>query len=117
MKIDMNKKYTSNGHNVTILCTNRNNEDYPIVGLFEDGRIRYFTKDGKNIAGDDWDLVEEWAPKRGEWCLFTDETFVGARLMQFSNNLFDKFQVLGEQHNFSHCDKFDGELPKSLKVL
>jgi hypothetical protein len=116
MLIEMNKKYTSNGELVRILCTDRYNDNgYTVVGMRDDGIIVYFTKDGKSASWPTYNLIEIWEPKRGEWCLFSDETFIGARLMQFSNNLFDKFQALGEQHNFRHCAKFTGELPEHLK--
>jgi hypothetical protein len=115
MKIEINKKYTSGGKPIRILCTDRGSETYPIVGMRNNLDIAYFTEDGKCVTGEEYNLIEEWEPKRGEWCLFSDETFIGARLMQFSNNLFDKFQALGEQHNFRHCDRFTGELPEHLK--
>jgi hypothetical protein len=108
MKIDMNKKYTSNGRDITILCTNRNNE-YPVVGLLEDGSIRYFTESGKHIAGDTWNLVEAWKPQEGEWCLFWDDgeydKCIVARFVKmtesgrFYNNGYDDWQ---------HCAKFNG---------
>jgi hypothetical protein len=116
----MNKKYTSNGCRVRILCVDGYDADYPVVVMYEDSSIGYFTENG--INADDkremWDLVEEWAPKRGEWCLFTDETFTGAMLMQFlTYSISGRFHAMGATNSFGQCTKFTGELPKSLKAV
>jgi hypothetical protein len=117
MKIEMGKKYTSNGDSVRILCTDRPNDNgYTVVGLFENGMIGYFTEDGESTTTDRRNLVEVWEPQRGEWCLFTDSSFNGAMLMQFLVcTIYGRFHAMGSYRSFDHCYKFDGILPEHLK--
>ena len=46
--IDINKKYTSNGITMRILCTDRNSSDgRSVVAMDETGRVSYYTEFGK----------------------------------------------------------------------
>jgi hypothetical protein len=118
MKISMDKKYTSNGKSIKILCTDRN-DLCPVIGLREDGGVYFFYEDGRNSIDTMFDLVEEvWTPTEGEWCWFwdTDED-KNATLSRFQK-VCDNGKIKSQCGNFwEYCSKFDGELPKHLKRL
>jgi hypothetical protein len=118
MKIDINKKYTSNGKPIRILCTDRNHIDYPVLGIGEDGTVYFFTKDGKSTYQEAYDLVEVWEPQKGDWCLFWDTNdHDGAVLSRIDKVLSDgRFKSLSGT-NWKNCQKFDGTLPEHLKGL
>jgi hypothetical protein len=118
MKISMNKKYTSNGEPVRILCTDRIsfNLEYPVVAMRYDGGIVFFTKDGKSAPGIDYDLVEVWEPKKGEWCLFwTELSPYHVILSKFNKTTNDGWFESACGTTWKYCSKFDGTLPEHLK--
>jgi hypothetical protein len=118
MKIEMNKKYTSNRCKVRILCVDGYDSDYPVVVMYEDSSVKYFTEN--RINADDkqemWDLVEVWEPQRGEWCLFWDNE-------KYKTAVLDKFVGMTECGTFKsdnynawkYCAKFDGTLPEHTR--
>jgi hypothetical protein len=116
MKIEMGKKYTSNGNPIRIICIDRPVE-YPIIGMIEKtGSIYYFKENGEHVTFRNYNLVEVWEPKVGEWCLFWDyeksktifvSCFVGV-------NEYGKFQC-NSGITWNYCTKFTGELPEHLK--
>jgi hypothetical protein len=125
MKIEMGKKYTSNGKEVHLLCVNGKDPLYPVRGICknsfsnEEG-VRAFTKFGKFVHGRNsrCDLVEVWQPQEGEWCWFWDTE-------EPVYSVLDRFKIMGPFDLFQstncsvwkHCAKFTGELPEHLKGL
>jgi hypothetical protein len=118
MKVEMGKKYISGGQPVRILCINRNDIRYPIVGVRSNGNMCYFREDGSCASGEGFDLVKIWEPQAGEWCLFWHREESG-------NAILDKFIGISESGLFKacsraswkYCAKFTGELPEHLKGL
>jgi hypothetical protein len=118
MKIEIDKKYTSNGEPIRILCNDRNSIHYAVIGLRDDGYLLYFKENGESSAGPNYNLVESWEPQPYEWCLFTDTTFYGAMLLQYlSTTITGRFHAKGAGISFDGCTKFTGELPEHLKDL
>jgi hypothetical protein len=117
MKIEMNKKYISNGKNIRIICIDRPNTTYPILGMFDDGSILSFDENGVYVHEEvNNNLIEVWEPQAYEWCLFTDATFYGAMLLQYlSTTITGRFHAKGAGISFDGCTKFTGELPEHLK--
>jgi hypothetical protein len=113
MKISMDKKYTCGGEPIRILCIDGNDSLYPVIGLRDDGTILKFREDGKCTP--EYNLVEVWEPQVGEWCLFTNETLIGAWLLQFLDNDDGRFHALGVSDSFDNCYKFAGTIPEYLK--
>jgi hypothetical protein len=115
MKIEMGKKYTSNGEPIRILCTDRNNRDYPVIGLRDDGYLSYFKENGEASAGPNHNLVEVWEPKEGEWCWFWDNSYKDvAHLNKYSGMKDVLFNSIDGVY-WDNCAKFTGELPEHLK--
>ena len=113
MKIEMNKRYTSSGEPIRILCTDRP-EGYPIVGMVEkNGVIQYFKENGESAVFSRMDLVEVWEPTEGDWCWFWNSTGVTV-LDTFIKMGANKFQSDGGM-NWKYCAKFTGELPNHLR--
>jgi hypothetical protein len=118
MKIEVGKSYLSNGKPIRILCTDRNNEYYPVIGLHEDGSIMYFAEDGSYAYSDEWNLVEVWEPTMNEWCWFWDniDKPVSAHVSMYlgrDGELFRSSDFL----TWDNCAKFIGELPSHLKGI
>jgi hypothetical protein len=117
MKVDMNKKYTSNDKPIRILCTDRN-KNYTTVGLYDDGSIRYFKEDGTSFSGPKFNLIEAWEPQEGEWCWFWESenptyAFVG-RFEKMTES--GKFKSSAYYHCiWKYCAKYTDKLPKHLK--
>jgi hypothetical protein len=111
----MDKKYTSNGQAVRILCIDGYKEDYPVVAMYLDGDIRYFTEDGESATGAHRNLVEVWEPQVGEWCWFWDHNDQKhASLYEFVKmDDVGKFTSTAGCH-WKHCAQFDGTLPEHL---
>jgi hypothetical protein len=117
MKIEMGKKYTSNGKLVRILCVDRPCTDYPVISMDDDGYIRKFDVCGRyEQSWAEYDLVEVFEPKEGEWCLFWDdyETKNAALTKFVGMSKSGMFQSCGNI-NWKYCAKFDGTLPEHLK--
>jgi hypothetical protein len=57
MEIEVGKQYTSNGKRIKILCTDRQDDAYSVVGVDNNGAVHFFTKEGKSIPGPKYDLV------------------------------------------------------------
>jgi hypothetical protein len=117
MKVEMNKKYTSNGCKVRILCVDGYDADYPVVAMNENGTVRYFTENG--INADDkrkmWDLVEVWEPQFLEWCLFWDDEKPNhAVLAQFIKMYYNESFYCHRGSAWKYCAKFDGTLPEKM---
>jgi len=67
MKIESGKTYiTRDGHKVRIICTDRNDSDYPVIGLiYVNNReeVVVFTREGEPLLSNEkheYDLVEEY---------------------------------------------------------
>jgi hypothetical protein len=117
MKVEMGKKYTSGGRPVCILSVDRNDISYPIIGMRNDGSMFYFKEDGSCAFGEWYNLVEVWEPTVGEWCLFWDETAkYHANLRRYSGMHGVSFKTI-DGLSWTHCAKFNGELPEHLKGL
>jgi hypothetical protein len=113
MKISMDKKYTCGGEPIRILCIDGNDSLYPVIGMRDDGTMLKFREDGKCTP--EYNLVEVWEPVVGEWCLFTDETFIGACLLPFLDKARGRFYAMGVSDCFDNCDRFTGTFPENLK--
>jgi hypothetical protein len=115
LTVEMDKKYTSDGRPVRILCNDRPSGD-SVVGLYENGDLCYFTGKGYSLAGECYNLVEAWEPQRGEWCLFCN-------VLKPHNTILDQFVEMTELGEFQtpdnlswkYCYKFTGILPEHLK--
>jgi hypothetical protein len=112
----MDKKYTSDGRPIRILCTDRKN-DFPVLGMLTNGQLRRFSDKGHNPAGECYNLVEVWEPQRGEWCLFYNVLKPHYAIL----DQFVEMTVRGEFQtpdnlSWKYCDKFTGILPEHLQV-
>jgi hypothetical protein len=117
MLIDMNKKYTSDGKPIRILCTDRNDGRCPVVGITNEGAIITFSGDGKNPAWPAYNLIEQWEPQPGEWCLFwdNDEKQHYVVLYRFTGMTDCGRFKSDDCISWKYCAKFDGTLPEHLK--
>jgi hypothetical protein len=111
----MDKKYTSNGKAIRILCIDKP-KGSPVIGMIEEtGAIHHFKENGESIAYSDWDLVEVWEPHIGEWCWFWDNSiYTNAQLIQYLESRGGLFISI-DGWAWDNCSKFEGELPKHLK--
>jgi hypothetical protein len=115
MKIEMNKKDTSNYKSIRILCTDRP-ISRPVIGMFQDGQLGYFTETGCSQAGKDYDLIEIWEPQFHEWCLFwNNEESKIAVLAKFSGMTESGLFKDCGYSSWQYCAKFTGDLPAHLK--
>jgi hypothetical protein len=118
MKIEMGKKYTSDGKAVRILCTDRPNTSYNVIGMFNTGSIVFFKECGNSEYGNEHNLVEVWEPTEGELCWFWN-------YKEQSYAYVGKFDKVANDGMFKsstgvywlNCSKFIGELPEHLKDL
>jgi hypothetical protein len=119
MKVEMGKKYTSNGKKVRILCVDRPDSVYTVVAMREDGAVSHFKKDGTSINGkwDSYNLIEVWEPTVGEWCWFWDDNNYNTILAKFELIHNDKGFKCNAGGYWQHCVKFTGELPEHLKNI
>jgi hypothetical protein len=118
MKVEMNKSYTSNGKHIRILCTDRNNTEYPVIGIEDDGAISHFTIDGVCGFGSEYDLVEVSEPQRGEWYVFWDSNNQHSIILsRFYKTQSDGTFQSWDGPCWNYCKKFDGTLPKHLEEL
>jgi hypothetical protein len=115
MKVEMGKKYTSDGIAMRILCTDRHGR-YPVVGMVEKtGTMHYFKENGEDMFFSGDNLVEVWEPKEGEYCWFWNTCDCSHTLAKFKkmsssgNSYWDKYAL------WEHCAKFIGEVPEHLK--
>jgi hypothetical protein len=99
------------------LCIDREDTfGYKVIGMTDNGNIKFFKANGDNAFDSKYDLVEAGEPKEGEWCLFTDSTFYGAVLLPYLNTTTTgRFHAIGTTSSFDNCAKFTGELPEHLK--
>jgi hypothetical protein len=121
--ISMYKKYKSGGKLVRLLCDDRKNTLYPVVGLCiseqgtgEEG-IRAFTKFGQFTYDKDseYDLVEVWEPRVGEWCWFYDaKDQTSAFLSKFVEISKDGKFVSDNHSKWKCCSKFTKDFPEHL---
>jgi hypothetical protein len=116
MKINMNKKYTSNGNPIRILCTDRK-FILPVVCLFENGDIHYFSANGISPSLDTkFNLQEVWEPQYGEWCLFWDDISKDMAIhLRIYACMKDVLFKSADGLSWENCAKFTGELPDHLK--
>jgi hypothetical protein len=119
MEIEMGKKYTSNGKPIRILCVDRPDPLFPVVGMDDNGAIFHFTKDGiLSLARPTFNLVEAWSPTEGEWCWFFDlKGQEGAVLARFHKICSNRRYQTENGSNWKYCSKFVGELPEHLKGI
>jgi hypothetical protein len=119
MKIEIGKKYTSNGKKVRILCVDRPySYEYPVVGMLNNGSIEYFKENGESFIDSRYNLIEVWEPTAGEWCLFWNNE-------EPKSAILDKFigmtkSGLFKDYSYSYwqyCAKFDGTIPEHLKNI
>jgi hypothetical protein len=115
MKVEMGKKYTSNGESIRILCNDRNSIHYPVIGLRDDGYLSYFKENGEASAGPNHNLVEVWEPQVGEWCWFWDNTSKDNTYLNKYSEMEGKLFVSTNKCAWDNCAKFTGELPEHLK--
>lgn len=115
MQIEMGKKYTSGGEPIRILCTDRN-DTYQVLGMYDNGRLLSFDKDGKSALMPFFDLQEFWEPSISEWCWFWDNNSKGVavHISMYSRMIGASFES-ADGRVFDCCSKFNGELPGHLK--
>jgi hypothetical protein len=117
MKVEMGKKYTSNGKKVRILCVDRPySYEYPVVGMLNNGSIEYFKENGESFIDSRYNLIEVWQPQAGEWCWFWDDVAASMAIhlrmyLGMKGMLFKSIDGL----SWDNCAKFIGELPEHLK--
>jgi hypothetical protein len=119
MKISIDKKYTSGGQAIKILCMDRNDYThytYKVVGLCEDGDIRFFSETGYCSTSHRFNLVEVWEPTENEWCLFWDcNDSQYTILTKFKEKTVDGMFKTVDGYFWNYCDRFTGTLPEHLK--
>jgi hypothetical protein len=117
MKIEMGKKYTSNGESIHILCTDRPHAiEYKVIGMRDDGAILYFTEDGKSPAWPIYNLVEVWEPQKDEWCLFWDDENKHYVVLYRFIGMSDCGRFKSDNCiSWKYCAKFDGTLPEHMR--
>jgi hypothetical protein len=125
MKIEMEKKYTSNGQPVRVVCIDREcTLEYKVIGVFDNGSVRYFGVNGESVFDSRYNLQEVlqpqkvWEPQAGEWCLFwNNEEPKSAILDKFigmtQSGLFKDYSY----SSWQYCAKFDGTIPEHLKNI
>ena len=120
MKIEMGKRYTSNGEPIRILCIDKP-EKYSVIGMLEKtGVVQYFKKNGENAVFSSRDLVEVWEPTEGEWCWFWDD--MSKQVAHLRKYLKTYSEMVGESFvstdgcAWDNCAKFEGKLPEHLKA-
>jgi hypothetical protein len=119
VKIEMGKKYTSNGKNLRIVCIDR--EDilgYKVVGIFDNGDIKCFRYNGDSALDSKYDLQEVWEPQVDEWCWFWDNEEPRIAVLAKFIRTFKSY--LFQSNNYStwdNCAKFDGTIPEHLRLL
>jgi hypothetical protein len=127
MKIEMGKKYTSNGELVRILCVDSPDPIYPVVAVRNDGKVLCFKEDGaisyrymalgENF--DKWKLIEVWEPQPNEWCWFWDDKERDNTHLRRYSGMPSKreceFFKSMDGVSWKYCAKFTGELPEHLK--
>jgi hypothetical protein len=119
MTVSMDKKYTSDGKPIRILCMDRNDcthYTYKVVGMCEDGTIRYFSETGYCSTNHRYNLVEVWEPTENEWCLFCNENANRCMLSKFEK-VFDGMFRSTDGCHWKYCYRFDGTLPEQLTEL
>ena len=117
MKIEMGKKYTSNGKAIRILCIDKPDK-YSVIGMLEKtGVVQYFKKNGENAVFSNRNLVEVWEPKEGEWCLFWDEIEQGIAYLRRYSVMDGMYFRSKDGAYWKYYAKFTGELPEHLKGL
>jgi hypothetical protein len=115
MTVSMDKKYTSDGKPIRILCTDRPSGEC-VIGMFPNGQLGYFTCTGYSQDGRSWDLVEVWEPQVNEWCLFYNENANRCMLSKFEK-VFDGMFRSTDGCHWKYCYRFDGTLPEQLTEL
>jgi hypothetical protein len=118
MKIDMNKKYLSCGVSIRILCTDRNNTNFPVVGLFDDGQVHYFTEYGRHSSDAMYDLIDSFEPIQGEWYWFWDnmDGHKAVHLAKFDKKVYHLFKS-ADGKLWQRCTEFTGDIPDFLKEV
>jgi hypothetical protein len=119
MKVEIGKKYTSNGKNLRVVCIDREDTlGYKVVGVFDNGDIKCFRVNGDSALDSKYDLIEVWEPTDGEWCWFWNkgryESLTLARFILTDNS--EKFYSYG-LCGWECCIKFDGTFPEHLKNI
>jgi len=114
MIVSMDKKYTSNGRPVRILCTDMEG-DYPVVTAIEGSAVT-FTSEGKYHTNDSCikDLKEVWTPTKGEWCYFWDYSNRGLAVCTFDHMRNTNTYVDSIDMHWEYCAPFDGKLPEGF---
>jgi hypothetical protein len=118
MLVEMGKKYTSNGKPIRILCVDRPDPIFTVVGMDNNGTIFYFTKYGRVcLSGPSYDLVEVWEPKLRDWCWFWNTNDdCGAYLGRFYKIHSDGRYQSWDGTYWKNCSKFD-DTPKHIKGI
>jgi hypothetical protein len=119
MKIEIGKKYTSNGKNLRIVCIDRKDIlGYKVVGIFDNGDIKCFRSNGDSALDSKYDLQEVWQPQYGEWCLFWDDISKDMAIhLRIYSCMKDMLFKSADGLSWENCTKFIGELPEHLKGL
>jgi hypothetical protein len=115
MKIEINKKYTSNGSPIRILCTDRPRTAYPVIGMNDYGTLEHFKENGASASDKAYSLVEVWEPQVGEWCWFWDNTSKDNTYLNKYSEMEGELFVSTNKCAWDNCAKFTGELPEHLK--
>jgi hypothetical protein len=118
MKIEMGKKYTSDGKNLRVVCIDREDKlGYNVVGVFDNGDIKCFKSNGDGVFAK-YNLQEAWQPQEGEWCWFWDDEdynyFVLAKFAKMTES--GRFYNNG-WNDWTHCVKFNGDFSEHMKLI
>jgi hypothetical protein len=117
MNIEVGKKYISNGRGTTILCLNRPNCDYPVIGMQDDGTLMFYKEDGSSYLGKSYNLVEEKEElKEDDLCLFWNDTTKDLAIhIGLFTGMQDRFYSSADGYIWSKCTKINDELKELLR--
>ena len=116
--IEPNKQYeTMDGSEARVYATDGGG-DTPVHGAVKttSGWIAsVWDKDGNNPTLSDYDLIEKWEPREGEYCWFSSvKSPLEMVLSKFSHKQEDGKFVTQAFGTFKYCFQYEYELPKPI---